>query len=100
MKMRPVFAGSVSKALVEQATTSCSVVLKSSHCCTSNGCLGIAEVAHRRYTFKRFRLRLMSPSAIPETDKLVARLCLIPKRGFLAEFEDGQCFRLRWTNWH
>ena len=30
---------------------------------------------------------------------LIARLCLIPRRGLLAEFRDGDSFRLGWTNW-
>jgi hypothetical protein len=64
-----------------------------------NGSVGIAEVARRRYALKRFRLPPYITIRDAETDELVARLCLIPKHGFLAEFEDGQCFRLGWTNW-
>ena len=64
-----------------------------------NGSVGIAEVANRRYTLKRFRLPPYITIRDADTDELVARLCLIPKRGFLAEFKDGQCFRLGWTNW-
>jgi len=64
-----------------------------------NGSAGIAEVANRRYMLKRFRLPPYITMRDAETDELVARFSLIPKRGFLAEFEDGQSFRLGWTNW-
>ena len=64
-----------------------------------NGSSGIAELRNRRYTLKRFRLPPYVTIRDLETDELVARLSLIPKRGFLAEFNDDESFRLGWVNW-
>lgn len=63
-----------------------------------NGSSGIAELRNRRYTLKRFQLPPYVTIRDLETDELVARLSLIPKRGFLAEFNDGESFRLGWVN--
>ncbi|MCU1274049.1 MAG: hypothetical protein JWO48_1480 [Bryobacterales bacterium] len=64
-----------------------------------SGSRGVAELRNRRYTFERFRLPAYATIRDADTDALVARLELIPKRGFLAEFDDGQSFRLGWVNW-
>jgi len=64
-----------------------------------SGSSGVAEVRSHRYVLKRFRLPSYITICDADTDDLVARLCLIPKRGFLAEFDDGESFRLGWLNW-
>ena len=64
------------------------------------GSAGLAEIATRSYTLKRFRLPPCITLCDAETDELVARLGLVSKRGLLAEFGDGQCFRFGWTIWH
>jgi len=65
----------------------------------TNGSVGTANIASRRYTLERFRLPDCITIRDAGTNELVARLCLTPIRGFAAEFEDGQSFRLGWTNW-
>jgi hypothetical protein len=60
---------------------------------------GIAVLRNRQYTLKRFRWPPYVTLHDLETAKLVARLSLIPKGGFLAEFNDGESFRLGWINW-
>ena len=64
-----------------------------------NGSTGTAELEHRHCKLQRFHLPPYVTIRDSETDDLIARLSLIPKRGFLAEFEDGQSFRLGWTSW-
>lgn len=66
----------------------------------TNGSEGLAELRGRKYAIKRFRLPPYLALRDAEADELVARLCLSPPRGgFLAEFDDGQWFRLGWTSW-
>jgi hypothetical protein len=60
---------------------------------------GIAEVLNRQYALKRFRWPPLVTMHDIQTDELVARLSLIPKGGFRAEFKDGDSFRLGWVNW-
>ena len=63
------------------------------------GSSGLAELQSRVYTLKRFRLPPYVTLRNPETDDLVARVSLIPNRGLLAEFNDGESFRLGSVNW-
>lgn len=63
------------------------------------GLVGIADVAGRRYTLQRVGFPPYITMRDAETDELVVRFCLMPKGGLLAEFGDGQCFRLGWINW-
>ena len=63
-----------------------------------NGPSGTAKLRNRGYTLQRFRLPPYVTIRDLETDDLVARLSLIPKGGFLAEFND-ESFRLGWVNW-
>lgn len=66
----------------------------------TGGSRGSVEVKNRQYRIERFRLPPFITIRDAETDTLIARLSLTPKRGgFLAEFADGESFRLGWANW-
>ena len=60
---------------------------------------GIAVLCDNRYTLKCLRFPAYITVRDAETDDLVARFCCIPAHGFLAEFNDGESFRLGWVNW-
>jgi hypothetical protein len=64
-----------------------------------NGSRGTADINSHLYSIKRFRLPPFITIRDVGTDELVARLGLIPKHGFLAEFVDGGSYRLGWVNW-
>lgn len=64
-----------------------------------DGPSGTVKLRNRGYTLQRFRLPPYVTIRDRDTDDLVARLSLIPKGGFLAEFNDGESFRLGWVNW-
>lgn len=60
------------------------------------GSRGIAEIRHCEYTLRRFRL----PPFITlrdAADELIARFELLPRNGLLAEFHDGESYRLGWV---
>ncbi len=63
------------------------------------GSRGTAGTGGREYKLQRFRLRPYITLRDGATDELVARFALIPKSGFLAEFDDGESFRFGWVNW-
>ncbi len=63
------------------------------------GSRGTAGVGGREYNLQRFRLPPYISLRDGATDELIARFGLIPKSGFLAEFDDGESFRFGWINW-
>jgi hypothetical protein len=64
-----------------------------------NGSRGAAQIGNRQFILGRLRLPAYVTIRDAGTHDLVARLCLFPKRGFCAEFADGESFRLGWVAW-
>jgi len=64
-----------------------------------NGSHGIAEIQDCQYTLQRFRLPPSITLREASTDELVARFCLLPRNGLVAEFNDGESFHLGWVQW-
>lgn len=65
---------------------------------TGEGC-GIAGVGDRRYTVSKVRVPFFITLHDAMDDELIARLALSPDKGLLAEFRDGDSFRLGWVGW-
>jgi hypothetical protein len=63
------------------------------------GSSATAETSDGTYRIVRVRLPAYLTMNDEEQGDLIARVCLIPSRGFLAEFSDGESFHLGWLNW-